>query len=78
MPTALRLAATTCAVIWRTAAWTLESLVCLTHELILINQASKSPAPSEAEKKNTKNIKEFAHDAKFTLKLSRNVSQAVN
>jgi hypothetical protein len=57
VPTALRLAATACAVIWRTAAWTLESLVCVTHKLVLINQAGKSPAPSKTEKENTENIK---------------------
>jgi hypothetical protein len=53
MPTALGLTATTCAVIWRTAAWALESLVRVTHQLVLINQASKSPAPSQAEEENS-------------------------
>jgi hypothetical protein len=53
MPTALGLTATTCAFIWRTAAWALESLVRFTHQLVLINQASKSPAPSQAEEENS-------------------------
>ncbi len=57
MPTALGLTATTCAFIWRTAAWALESLVRFTHQLVLINQASKSPTPSKTEKENTENIK---------------------
>jgi hypothetical protein len=78
VPTALRLAATACAVIWRTAAWTLESLVCVTHKLVLINQAGKSPTPSKTEKKNTENINQFTHASKFTLKLSRNGLQTVN
>lgn len=53
MSTTLGLTATACAVIWRTTAWTLESLACFTHHLVLINQAGKTPAPGEAEEKDT-------------------------